>query len=154
MAALVLARPGPEAEQHRQGCARCSADAATAQTVAGRLASYQVPPPVPGDVARTLEAAGPLLAHRAAQARARRHRQGWAIALSAALLPAVLLADLGLVRMFHAVLAPLLPPALSAYLVVSFGALLALLLAMACGTVPLVAARQSAALDRLEEVHV
>jgi hypothetical protein len=125
-----------------------------AQAVARGLAAFHVPPPSPGAAARTLAAAAPLLSRQAADRRARRQRQGFAIALSAAVLPVVVLGDLWLVRVFHALLAPLLPPALSAYLVVSFGALLALLLATACGTVPLVAARQAAALCPPEEVHV
>jgi hypothetical protein len=153
LVALALESPS-DARHHLDRCPRCSADARAARTLAGRLAAYDVPAPGQGQLARTLASAAPLLARRAQQARARRQRLAPPIAVAVGLLPLVVLADAWLVRVVHALLAPLLPPVLSAYLVVSFGSLLALLLALACGAVPLVAARQTNALRALEEVHV
>jgi hypothetical protein len=66
-------------------------------------------------------------------------------------LPAVLLLNVYLVRAAHAVLSTILPEAVSLYLVVNYTALLALLLTLAYGAIPLLSDRQLRL--RREESH-
>jgi hypothetical protein len=114
------------------------------------LGSLDAPEPPPALTARTLEAAAPLLALHAGRARWRAWLRPLAVSLLP--LPAIIAADVALVRVLHGLLALVLPSPLSVYLVGQYALVLALLLSLAYAAVPLVAERQARA--RLEESHV
>jgi hypothetical protein len=114
------------------------------------LGPLDVPEPPRDLIPRTLAAAAPLLAARAERATWR----AWLRPLLMALLPlpAILAVDVAGVRALHGLLSIVLPDAVSTYLVGQYALVLAFLLALAYGAVPLVAERQARAL--LEESHV
>lgn len=145
LAALVLARgaaAGNAAAAHLAGCARCQAERARVEGVAHALVRHQVPAPAAGSQARILAAAAPLLARRAAEARALRGRVIRAFTLALLPLPAILYANLKLLLAAHALLLRWLPASLSMYLVACLGAGVALLLALSYAAVPVLAARR------------
>ena len=149
LSAIMLGLPlPPGAAEHVDGCARCRTESALARQVAATFAAAE-PQPSPALGTRVLAAAEPLLA-------ARRRRVDWPLvlrALGAALLPLplILVVDVALVGLAYEVLARVLPQALTTYLVANLATTLALLLALTYAAVPLLAARQQAALS--EEAH-
>lgn len=99
-----------------------------------------VPPPSPDLTERTLVAAAPLLAVHARRAAV---RSVLAPVLAALVpLPIVVGVDLALVRALHAVLALVLPVAVSTFVAVNYALLLALLLGTTYAAVPLLVDRQ------------
>jgi hypothetical protein len=144
LAAVLLGRPLDDATAaHARACARCRAEAPVVATVARLLAASDVEPPADLS-ARVCAAAAPLLAASAA----RRTRPAWATvarALGAALLPlpALVLLDVAIVRGAYALLSAVLPGALSFYLVLNYATLLALLLGLTYGAIPVLAERQA-----------
>jgi hypothetical protein len=148
--ALVLGG-SPEAIAHSESCARCSAAARRASALRSCLTAYPVGEPAPGHLERTMAAAAGLLAARAASLREPRRRLAWALAVVVALLPLVIAANAQLLRTAHAVLSGFLPGFLTTYLVGSLTLFLALLLAIGCAAVPLLAARQRVRWP--EEIH-
>jgi hypothetical protein len=145
LAALVLDRHPLEdggARAHLAGCARCQTEAAQVQRLTQLLAAHRVPAPPPGDQARTLVAAAPLLARRAAEARVRRRRVARALALALLPLPLLLFANVQLLMGVHRLLLGVLPAAVTTYLVACLGGGIALLLALSYVSVPVLAARR------------
>jgi anti-sigma factor RsiW len=141
LTALAFGRADAAAEAHLAGCARCRTERADAERVARALAADTVPPPAPGLTARVLRAAEALLARNA-------RRAAWpevTRALAAALvpLPLVLFLDWHIVRAVYGLLSELLPSALSVYLVFTYAATLALLLALTYGAIPVLVERQA-----------
>jgi hypothetical protein len=138
--ALLEGEPlGGEAAEHVRSCARCAAEAETASALRRHLAAA---PPLlsSGLSARVLAVAAPVLAANAR--RAARRRLVRAIAAALVPLPLIVALDAVVLRGAYRLLAGLLSPALSLYVVVNYGALLALLLALAYGAVPVLAERQ------------
>jgi hypothetical protein len=138
-----------ELESHVASCARCSADEPVLREVMARLRSdAAAPEPPPGLTARVLHAAEPLLAaHARAEAPFARvdwRRMGLAVAAALVLLPVVIVTDLSLLRALHAGLDYALPSALSLYVVATYAALLAALLGLTYGAIPLLAYRSAA----------
>ncbi len=128
------------AAAHVRDCARCREMEPVVRALRRSLAADAGVAPPAALQARVLRAAAPLLAHNA-------RRISWSAVLrpvAAALvpLPLVLLIDAYLVRTAHEVLQTLLPSALSTYLVFNYGALVALLLTLTYGAIPLLADRQ------------
>ena len=145
LAALVLDRgtaAGKAAAAHLAGCDRCQAERNRAQGVGRALASHQVPEPAPAGRAQILAAAAPLLARRAAEARALRWRVVWAFAMALLPLPAILYANFKLLLAAHGLLLRWLPPSVCMYVVACLGAGVALLLALSYAAVPVLAARR------------
>jgi hypothetical protein len=138
---LVFGRPLDEVGRaHLAGCPRCREDEASLIAVARALAADPVPEPAPALAAHVLAAAEPVLARHT-------RRVAWtsvlrAVGLAIVPLPLILLLDVYLVGALHSLLSALLPPTLSLYLVVNYAALLAFLLALTYGAIPLIAARQ------------
>jgi hypothetical protein len=137
------------ATAHLDTCDACRTEADTLHELSAALAG--APPPAPGPALRALvlAAASPLLVRNA-------HRAAWrtvARAVAAALvpLPLILLLDVWVVRTAHALLARVLPETLSLWLVGNYAVLLAFLLALTYGAVPILAARQVRPV--LEESH-
>ena len=126
---------------HAERCPRCIAAEPALRALARRLEAGQAVPGPSHELApRVLLAAGPLLA---------RNRRLHAVrqlvrAIGAALLPLplILVADAWLVRSAYALLSTVLPGMVSLYLVASYVALLAVLLGLAYGAIPLLADRQ------------
>ena len=114
------------------------------------LGALETPPPSSDLVARTLDAAAPLLAAHARRAGVR----AWLRPLVVALLPLpiILAVDAALVRALHELLSLVLPVALSTYLVGQYALLLLLLLGLGYAAVPVLADRQARA--ALEDAHV
>lgn len=160
-------------EQHRATCAGCAAAAPGLAGVARRIAAAPPPAPPPDLDAAVLRAAAPLLAENARAAGAselaspvaptlaqRVHGRAAALdgrRLAAALVPAILLfpllvaADVWLLRAVHGALATVLPYGLTTYLVLSYAALLAALVCLTFGAIPLLVERQAAPLAWKEE---
>jgi len=161
LAALLRGALVDDAESaHVAGCAHCGALAPGLMTLARDLAA--APPPLlpPGLTERVLHAAAPLLASHARAARAAQVTASFdGRQLATALLPAVLLfpllvlADVALLRTAHQLLATLLPLPLTTYLVASYAALLAALVCLTFGAIPLLVQRQ-AGLASWKEGHV
>jgi hypothetical protein len=131
--------------------------------VARIFAAFEVPAAPADGQARTLAAAAPLLAARAAAHRTLRRQVAWALTLALLPLPVIVFANVKLLTAAYHFLAPRLPPLLSLYLVGCVAAGVALLLALAYLAVPLVARRQSLTsstssfatpLSLTEEIHV
>jgi hypothetical protein len=152
LSALMLGLPLPaDADEHIAGCARCRSESEAARQLAATFAAAEPAAPSPALARRILSAAEPLLA-------ARRRRVDWPLvvrALGAALLPLplILAVDAALVGVAYQLLARVLPQALTTYLVANLATTLALLLALTYAAVPLLAARQQAALP-FEDAHV
>jgi hypothetical protein len=150
LAALAFGQPLDDAGRaHVASCVRCRADATVAQRVAGAIEAYAVALPPADFAARVRAAAAPLLARNA-------RRTAWASlarAVGAALLPLplILVLDVLLVRAVHALVSGLLPEPVGLYVTVNYAVLLALLLALTYGAVPILAERQARL--RHEESH-
>jgi hypothetical protein len=131
----------PTAVAHLRSCERCRAEVAGLESAARTLAAAIEPTPPPSLSDRLLAAAQPLLARNA-----QRHL-AWTLvrALAVALLPlpAIVLVDFYVLQMVHDLLSTVLPPAISTYLVVQYGALLALLLAATYAAIPFLVERQA-----------
>jgi hypothetical protein len=114
------------------------------------LGPLATPAPDPALTARVVASARPLLAANARRATAR----AWLRPLLVALLPLPLLVavDVTLVRALHALLAIVLPDALSTYFAGQYALLLLLLATLGYASIPLLADRQHRAV--LEEGHV
>lgn len=157
--AALRGRPltDPQAE-HVAGCAICAESVAGAGALSRALSDE--PPPPPGLGERVLRAVDPVLAaHRDVALRtgtAGRAPTPWPQAmtidwrrLAAALLPALLVlplvvaADVLLLRAAHAVLGTLLPGSLTTYLVGSYAALLAVLVAATFAAIPFLVQHQA-----------
>lgn len=139
----------PAAAAHVRGCARCSEAEPIVRALGRAFAADAAVTPPAALQARVLQAAAPLLAENA-------RRIAWSAVLrpvAAALvpLPLVLFIDAYLVRTVYDVLRGLLPSALSTFLVLNYTALLALLLTLTYGAIPLLADRQVRL--RRQEIH-
>jgi hypothetical protein len=141
---LLGGAPGAAAAAHARGCARCRTAEAPLASVRAALAAAPLPAVSGGLTARVLAAAAPALARNAALAA--RRRLARALAAGLLPLPLILLFDVWLVRSAYALLTRFLPDALGLWVVVNWAGLLALLLALAYGAIPFLAARQTAAL--------
>jgi hypothetical protein len=104
------------------------------------LAADPAVTPSPELTRRVLEAAAPLLARNARRTAARRLLRALVVALLP--FPLLLALDTYVLQLAYRMLSTVLPGALSLYLVGSYAAALALLLAVTYGAVPIVAARQ------------
>src|SRR5687767_10885835 len=105
----LLLGGSPEATAHRTGCPACAAAAGRAALLHHRLAAYTVGEPGPGNIERTLAAAAPLLAARAAALRGPRRRLVGAVTVVLAVLPLLVVVDAQLVRAAHLLLSSFLP---------------------------------------------
>lgn len=128
---------------HLAGCARCGADAAAARRVADAFVASPAPAPPPELGPRLLHAAAPLLAVHARRLPA----VAWprlAAAIAAALLPLPLILLVGweALSAANSLLSTVLPERVSFYLVAAHATVVALLLAVTYGAVPLLAAHQ------------
>ena len=134
---LLTGSLDPAAAAHVSACAHCRAE----QPVVTRaLAAYAAPEPRAILTARVLRAAAPLLERNARRAA----RRALLRAIAAALLPlpAIAVFDFYVVRGLQRLLAAVLPGALSLYVVCNYAVLLAFLLALTYGAVPILAERQ------------
>lgn len=148
--ALALgAAPTGEVARHVAGCAECRAAAPALRAVATALAAARIPAPPAALASRVRAAAEPLLARHARAALWR--TVGRAVAASLVPLPLLLIVDGYLVRAIYDSLRTVLPNALSLYFVVNYTTLLAVLLTLAYGAIPLLAERQTR--RRHEETH-
>jgi len=141
---------------HRATCADCAALPASLSDLARTLAASPVVEPPSNLSARVLAAASPALLDNARAAHVQRiaapapRLDGRRLA--SALLPAVLLfplvvaVDVLLLRALHDALASLLPQGITTYLVASYAALLAALVCLTFGAIPLLVQRQEALL--------
>jgi hypothetical protein len=140
---------------HRARCADCAALPASLPDLARALASRPVVEP-PSDLsARVLAAATPALLENARAAREQRvaaaprldgRRLARALLPAVLLFPLVVLVDVLLLRALHDALASLLPQGITTYLVASYAALLAALVCLTFGAIPLLVQRQEALL--------
>ena len=129
-----------EARAHLAACPRCRATEADVRRVAAALAADTPPAPPPGLAARTLRAATPLLERHA-------RRDVWreiarAVAVALVPLPPILLLDAWGLRAARALLGTVLPDPLAVYVVLNHAVVLALLLAVTYGSIPILVDRQ------------
>jgi anti-sigma factor RsiW len=130
-------------QAHLQECPACGAQAAGIEKVSAVLRASTTLEPPPALGRRTLAAAAPLLAERAAAlARGYRRRLTQAVAAALLPLPAVLALDAYAVRALHGFLSVVLPSPVSAYLAFNFAALVVLTIALTYAAVPVLADRQ------------
>ncbi len=149
LAALLLGdSPAGEAAAHVRACARCREDDGLVLCLRQGLAADARETPPPGLSASALAAAVPLLARNARQ-RAW-HRVGRAVAAAVVPLPFIIALDAWVVRTAYHLLSLVLPGAVSIFVAGNYAALLALLLALTYGAVPILAERQGL---RFEESH-
>jgi len=164
LAAVLRGAALDEVERrHLEVCARCGELAPALASLARALGESEPPTAPPGLGARVLLAAAPVLAAHAHAAdaalllqRAPRldgHRLATALLPAVLLFPLLVLADVLLLRAVHDALAVLLPLPLTTYLVASYAALLAALVCLTFGAIPLLVQRQ-AALHSWKEGHV
>jgi hypothetical protein len=146
LAAVFLGTASEATRAHLAGCPRCQENAPLVGTLTAALAASPAPEPPPGLTARVLRAAGPLLGRRAAWP-----ALGRAVAAALVPLPIILWIDWLVVRTAERLLSAVLPDALSTFVVVNYSILLALLLALTYGAVPILAERQ--ARGQREELH-
>lgn len=150
LAAVLLGRPlDGAARAHLTACSHCQAEADALARVGRAFAADPAPAPAPGLGARVLLAAQPELARNARRARWRIVARALAVALLP--LPAIFLLDTYIVVTAHALLSAVLPTVLSTFVVANYAALLALLLALTYGAVPVLAEHQLRGLR--EESH-
>lgn len=148
-AALALgATMDAELTRHLAHCDECRTEGPTLQRIATALAT-RIPAPSPALATRVRTAAAPLLTRNARAALLR--TVGRAVAAALMPLPLVLLIDGYLVRTLYDTLRAVLPNALSLYFVVNYTTLLAVLLTLAYGAIPLLAERQLR--RRYEGIH-
>jgi hypothetical protein len=155
LAALRGAATSDAARGHRASCGRCAGLAPALPEVERTLRALDDAAPPPDLAARVLAAAAPLLVANAQAERGQRATAATArfdgVRLATALVPAVLLfpllvlADVLLLRLLHGLLATLLPQPVTTYLVASYAALLAALVCLTFGAIPLLVQRQGAA---------
>ena len=144
LACLLFDRsPAPDAATHEDTCPRCHGDAPAARAVAGAFAGAPAIAP-PGRLSSSiLLAAAPLLAANAHRLPAAAWpRLAAAIAVAVLPLPAILFVGWHALEAANRLLSSVLPAALSFYLVATHAAVLALLLGLTYGAVPLLAAHQ------------
>jgi hypothetical protein len=147
LAAVFLGGPCDEAMRaHLATCPRCREQEPLVGAITQAFAASPTPEPPPGLTARVLRAAGPLLGRRAAWP-----ALGRAVAAALAPLPLILWIDWLVVRTAERLLSTVLPGVLSTFVVVNYSILLALLLALTYGAVPILAERQ--ARGRRKESH-
>jgi hypothetical protein len=147
LATLFLGGPLDDVTRtHFATCARCREDEHLVRAVTDALAASEVPEPPAGLSMRVLRAAEPLLGRRAAWPTLAR-----ALGVALVPLPLILWFNWLLVRTAEQVLSSVLPSSLSFYVVLNYTILLALLLALTYGAVPILAERQ--ARGRREESH-
>jgi len=138
--ALLLGRAlDAAARAHVDGCDACRQARALLPALAQTLADD--PAPVPAELAaRVQRATAPLLARNA------RRAVWWSLARAVGVsllpLPLLLAIDAYLLRTAYAWLSTVLPGALSLYLVVEYTALVALMLTLTYGAIPLLTERQ------------
>jgi hypothetical protein len=143
LAGLLFEHATADIDAHRAACARCACDAPAVQSVRAAFDAAPAPAPAEALTAHVLRVAAPLLATNA-------HRLpavAWprmiaAIAAALLPLPAILLAGWEALAAADRVLSAILPERLSLYLVATYAAVLALVLAITYGAVPLLAAHQ------------
>jgi hypothetical protein len=148
--ALALGRgDDPEVVRHLARCDLCRAEVAGLRLVATTLGGVRTPAPSAALATQVRAAAAPLLARNARRATWR----AVARAVTAAVLPLplLLLVDGYLVRAAYDALRAVFPAALSLYFVFNYTTLLAVLLTLAYGAIPLLAERQVRL--RREETH-
>jgi len=125
--------------RHLDACPACRDEHPVLVTLARTLAADAVP--LPADAAVRLQrAAAPLLARNARRATWRSLVR--VIGLALLPLPLVVALDAYLLRMAYAWLSAVLPDTLSLFLVLDYTALVALLLTLAYGAIPLLTERQ------------
>ena len=138
--ALFLGRPlDGGGARHLSACGECRDTSAALAALTGTFASDRVEPPAEL-AARVHGAATPLLARNARRATWRSLAR--AIGLALVPLPLVLFIDAYLLRIAYGWLSAVLPDTLSLFLVLDYTALLALLLTLAYGAIPLLTERQ------------
>ncbi len=147
--ALAFGRGEPEIARHVATCDACRADAPALRHVATMLAAAESPSPPAALAARIHAAAAPLLARHARAATLRTVAR--AVGAAVLPLPLVLLVDVYMLRAAYDALHAVFPAALSLYFVLNYTTLLAVLLTLAYGAVPLLAERQARV--RREERH-
>ncbi|HEY2385756.1 MAG TPA: hypothetical protein VGK30_02245 [Candidatus Binatia bacterium] len=155
LAAVLGGEASPDLAAHLASCEACRADAPAWRQLATTLAAAHPPAPAAALAARVREAAGPLLASHARRAREARRTLwrtvGRAVAAALLPLPLLVLIDGWVLRAIYDTLRAVLPAALSLYFVVNYTTLLAVLLTLAYGAIPLLAERQTRL--RHEEIH-
>ena len=154
LAQLRGGAPGEDELRHRASCTSCAALAPALSDVARTLEAADDVAPAPDLAGRVLLAASPLLAANARAARdgTRVRSRGGSTAAGwrarccprCCCSPLLVLADLVLLRILHGALATLLPQAISTYLVASYAVLLAALVCLTFGAIPLLVQRQGA----------
>ena len=140
-ARLLGGRDQERVEAHLAVCPACRDEAGTVTALRSVLATGRALAPPAALAARVRSAAAPLLARNARAATWR--TVGRAVGAAMLPLPIVLLIDGYLVRAIYDTLSAVLPDALSLYFVLNYSVLLALLLTVAYGAIPLLAERQA-----------
>ena len=125
---------------HVRGCSRCGRESALVAELRRQMDASSAPEPPTGLSARVLTAALPFLAQN-------RRRVSWrvlarAVGGSLVPLPIVLFVDAWILAGMHDLLNLVLPPALSFYLLAGQASVIAVLLALTYGSIPLLAERQ------------
>jgi len=155
LAAVLGGEDSPDLAAHLATCEACRADAPAWRAVAAALAAARPPVPAAALAARVRHAAEPVLASHARRAQeagfALWRTVGRAVAAALLPLPLLVLIDGWVLRAIYETLRAVLPDALSLYFVVNYTTLLALLLTVAYGAIPLLAERQTRL--RHEEIY-
>jgi len=130
------------AASHVRDCPRCRGESVVVGALRRQMDGAPPPEPPPGLSARVLTAASPFLARK-------RRPITWRLlarAVGAALvpLPIVLFVDAWLLGEIHRLLSFVLPPALTLYVLAGQATVIAALLALTYGSIPLLAERQQA----------
>jgi hypothetical protein len=150
---LLRRRVPPDADAHLGACPHCRADAPVARALAALFDAAPAPAPPSHLIAGVLRAAAPLLAANARRLPAAAWpRLAGAIAVAALPLPLILFAGWTALHAMSGLLTSVLPETLGLYLIATHATVLAFLLGVTYGAVPLLAAHQL----RLqhEETHV
>jgi hypothetical protein len=144
LAALLFDRvPASDAAAHEATCPRCREDAPAARAVAAVFACAPAIAPHGRLSPGVLLAAAPMLAANARRLPAAAWRRlAAAIAVAVLPLPAILFIGWHVLEAANRLLSSVLPGSLSFYLVATHAAVLALLLGITYGAVPLLAAHQ------------
>jgi hypothetical protein len=134
-----------DGQAHVRECDLCRRQVDALRMAAEVLAAGTPPGPPPALTPRVLERARPILAQHARAPRpgAASSRLPWAIMAAVGLLPLVLIFDAYVLSTIHALLSTFMPTPLSTYIVFNLGALVALLVTLTYGAVPLLADRQA-----------
>jgi anti-sigma factor RsiW len=143
LTALLFGEVTADVAAHLAACPRCAAEAPDVQRVIGLLDAIPAPAASPGLDLHVVHAAAPLLAANAHRLpRAAWRRLAAAIAVAVLPLPFILFVGWEALSTAHRLLSTILPERVGFYLVATHAALLALLLAITYGAVPLLAAHQ------------